>query len=99
VTIEPESYPLTPLETAILRAVVELGDEAHRIPIYRKVTTYGVQTNGFVVGACLWRLRDAGLLKVKEIVQDRGKASSLWLWRPACDLTAVLAGAEEEKTT
>jgi hypothetical protein len=90
----PPRRPLTPLERALLRAVVALGDDAYRIPIYRKVASYGIETNGFVVGACLWRLRDAGLLKVTEIVQGKGEASSLWLWRPAFDLTAVLAEGE-----
>lgn len=87
--------PLTPLERAILRAVVELGDDAYRIPIFRRVKDAVVATNGFAIGASLWRLENEGYLKCADMRNEKGETGSAFLWRPACDLTAAL-GAEEQ---
>ena len=92
--------PLTPLERALLRAVVELGDGAFAVRIRKRASLiYGSSLRLPGVEDDLRKLEEAGLLVSKRFEMfytDRGTRARRY-WRPVGDLAAVLAANTEQE--
>lgn len=91
----PLPRPLTPLESAILRAVVELGDEAHTENIREVAARLLSKRVSPIQNYLKWLAIDGYLVQVSHDYECR-KGRARKYWRPACDLTAV-TGMEREQ--
>lgn len=89
----PPHRPLTPLEIALLRAVVQLGEQANSLAIHKAIEIAGFVGDYSTMCDYLACLRDLGLLSCRDVIYSPGGPvgrAGRCLWRPACDLTAVL---------
>lgn len=86
---------LSPLEYAILRAVVELGDGAYGVPISQHVQGRYRLTFYGELYTVLNRLEEEGFVRSfeGEATPERGNRPKRY-WRPAYDLTEFLKGQE-----
>src|SRR5690348_700815 len=89
----PPTRPLTPMERAILRAVVELGDGAYGVPVRQLASD--LRGHFIAIGRIyteLNRLEEEGFVRSFEWHGDFPKRSNLpkRCWKPAFDLTEVL---------
>lgn len=81
--------PLTPLERAILRAVVELGEKADGIAVRQRADKiFGRTESIYKMHETMRALEGKGLLIYERPLPfEHGRPA---VWRPAIDLTEVL---------
>lgn len=94
---------LSEIERAILRAIVELGDEAYGVPVIRRADELlgrniwtGISTGALYVTT--GRLEGEGYIRAHEVENDlpgRGKRVRRY-WKPCFDLTAILEKVDAE---
>lgn len=77
--------PLTPLERAILRAVVELAEEANGVSVHKMIVTGSGSPSQASTFYLLHILEADGFVTGYYVEGCKGR-----FWRPAFDLTEVL---------